>query len=47
VAAWLAKGYDITEASFEAKRYITEAIRHADSMHIGGGQGPVNHFFHH
>ncbi|MCD8490516.1 MAG: bifunctional hydroxymethylpyrimidine kinase/phosphomethylpyrimidine kinase [Geovibrio sp.] len=45
VAAWLAKDYDITEAAFEAKRYITEAIRHADSMNIGRGHGPVNHFY--
>ncbi|PSQ82385.1 MAG: bifunctional hydroxymethylpyrimidine kinase/phosphomethylpyrimidine kinase, partial [Bacteroidetes bacterium QS_1_65_9] len=27
-----------------AKRYVTEAIRHA--LPLGHGRGPTNHFFH-
>jgi len=28
-----------------AKKYITQAISHADELDIGHGHGPVNHFF--
>lgn len=45
VAAWLAKGCDVREAALEAKKYITEAILNADKMEVGGGHGPVNHFY--
>jgi predicted fused transcriptional regulator/phosphomethylpyrimidine kinase len=42
IATGLAKGKTLAEAVDEAKRYITEAIRHA--LRIGGGHGPTNHF---
>jgi hydroxymethylpyrimidine/phosphomethylpyrimidine kinase len=38
----LASGKTVVEAVQGAKAYITEAIRY--SLHIGGGQGPTNHF---
>jgi hydroxymethylpyrimidine/phosphomethylpyrimidine kinase len=44
IAAGLAHGHDLTEAIARAKRYVTEAIRHA--LPLGGGHGPTNHFFH-
>ena len=42
IAAGLAKGMGVREAVTEAKRYVTEAIRHAAP--IGRGYGPLNHF---
>ncbi len=42
IAAELAKGRSVPDAIGEAKRYITEAIRHAPG--IGAGHGPLNHF---
>ncbi|MFB6249914.1 MAG: bifunctional hydroxymethylpyrimidine kinase/phosphomethylpyrimidine kinase [Salinibacter sp.] len=44
VAAHLAHGRDLRVAVERAKRYVTEAIRHA--LPIGNGRGPTNHFFH-
>ena len=44
IAAYLALGASLEEAVQEAKRYVTEAIRAADALHIGGGSGPVHHF---
>ncbi|PSK96591.1 hydroxymethylpyrimidine kinase /phosphomethylpyrimidine kinase [Murinocardiopsis flavida] len=32
------------EAVRDAKSYLTEALRHADSLHVGEGKGPVHHF---
>ncbi|MGL5757043.1 MAG: bifunctional hydroxymethylpyrimidine kinase/phosphomethylpyrimidine kinase [Paraclostridium sp.] len=43
ITAYLALGYDIVEAVSNAKEYITDAIRH--SFDIGGGVGPVHHFY--
>ncbi len=43
IAALLARGSAPVEAVRGAKEYITEAIRH--SLDIGGGNGPLNHFF--
>ncbi|HZS44560.1 MAG TPA: bifunctional hydroxymethylpyrimidine kinase/phosphomethylpyrimidine kinase [Blastocatellia bacterium] len=43
IAANLAKGMDLKEAVAAAKRYVTEAIR--NSLDIGHGQGPVDHFY--
>ncbi|MBU4371231.1 MAG: hydroxymethylpyrimidine/phosphomethylpyrimidine kinase, partial [Proteobacteria bacterium] len=34
-------GMDVAGAVAEAKRYITEAVRHA--WRVGGGHGPTNH----
>jgi hydroxymethylpyrimidine/phosphomethylpyrimidine kinase len=41
IATGLAFGRDVARAVAEAKRYITEAIRHA--WRLGGGHGPTNH----
>lgn len=43
ITAGLAKGQDPLEAIAEAKRYLTEAIRH--SYAIGDGHSPVHHFW--
>lgn len=43
LAAHLAKGETIEAAVAGAKRYVTEAIRHAFS--IGAGHSPVHHFY--
>lgn len=43
ITAYLALGYDIQEAVKLAKDYITLAIQ--KSFDIGGGIGPVNHFY--
>lgn len=42
IAAELAKGRSVPDAIWEAKQYITEAIRQAPA--IGAGHGPLNHF---
>jgi hydroxymethylpyrimidine/phosphomethylpyrimidine kinase len=44
IAAGLAKGQRLAEAVADAKLYVTEAIRAADQLHIGGGRGPTHHF---
>lgn len=41
IATGLAFGRDVAEAVAQAKRYITEAVRHA--WRLGGGHGPTNH----
>jgi hydroxymethylpyrimidine/phosphomethylpyrimidine kinase len=43
VAANLAKGYALREAVARAKRYLTEALRHA--LPLGAGHGPPHHFW--
>lgn len=43
ITAGLAKGQDPLTAIVEAKRYLTEALRH--SYAIGEGHSPVNHFW--
>ncbi len=47
VTAWLAQGYPLPEAVEQAKKYIAEAIAHADQLHIGSGHGPVHHYYQH
>lgn len=42
IAAGLAKGLGIHESVSKAKDYVTKAI--ADSLGIGKGHGPLNHF---
>ena len=44
VAAGLAKGYGLSEATRRAKDYVTAAIANADRLGIGTGNGPVHHF---
>jgi hydroxymethylpyrimidine/phosphomethylpyrimidine kinase len=43
LAARLALGETLDEAAAGAKRYVTEAIRHAPGL--GRGHGPLGHFF--
>ncbi len=43
IASYLARGLETPEAVAAAKRYITEAIRHAPG--IGHGHGPTGHFW--
>ena len=43
IAAGLAQGLELRLAVAQAKRYVTDTIRHAFPM--GGGHGPLNHFY--
>ena len=45
ITARLALGAPLTAAIAEAKRYLTEALRHGADIQIGHGHGPVNHFY--
>ncbi|WP_252177387.1 bifunctional hydroxymethylpyrimidine kinase/phosphomethylpyrimidine kinase [Endozoicomonas sp. 4G] len=45
ITALLARGYTMSEAIPEAKKYIAQAIAHADKLNIGQGNGPVHHFY--
>lgn len=45
VAAGLAKGLDLDDAVREAKNYLQQALVAAKDLHIGQGNGPLNHFF--
>ena len=44
IAARLAQGAPLREAVGVAKRYVTGAVRGADSLRVGHGSGPVHHF---
>jgi hydroxymethylpyrimidine/phosphomethylpyrimidine kinase len=44
LAALLGQGMAPRDAVRAAKTYITEAIRAADRLRVGGGHGPVHHF---
>lgn len=43
IATHLADGKNLNEAIHAAKRYITDAIKHA--IDIGNGNGPTHHFY--
>ncbi len=43
ITSYLAKGYEMNMAIEKAKKYITGAIK--NSLDIGEGPGPTNHFF--
>jgi len=43
IAAGLAQGLSVEEAVAQAKEYVTAALRNAEP--IGGGHGPVHHFY--
>jgi hydroxymethylpyrimidine/phosphomethylpyrimidine kinase len=43
IAANLASGHDLPRAVKQAKIYVTQALHY--SLDIGGGQGPVGHYF--
>lgn len=45
IASYLAQGKNLLLAVQLGKRYISQAIAHADQLNIGKGLGPVNHFF--
>jgi hydroxymethylpyrimidine/phosphomethylpyrimidine kinase len=45
IAAYLAKGYSLQDAINKAKNYLTGAIQSAQSMSLGHGAGPVDHFY--
>ncbi len=45
IAAGLAKGQDLPQAVEAAKEYVTRALQGAIGWHLGGGHGPVHHFF--
>ncbi len=44
IAAGLAKGLGVVEATRQAHSYLQGAIRAADALQIGRGHGPVHHF---
>ncbi|XKK37834.1 bifunctional hydroxymethylpyrimidine kinase/phosphomethylpyrimidine kinase [Nocardiopsis sp. ARC36] len=44
IAALLPQRPDTASAVGDAKAYLTEALRRADEIDAGGGQGPVHHF---
>ncbi len=45
IAAYLGRGLPLTEAIGAAKTYVTGALKTADELSVGGGRGPLNHFF--
>ncbi|MFA0569454.1 bifunctional hydroxymethylpyrimidine kinase/phosphomethylpyrimidine kinase [Vibrio gallaecicus] len=45
IASFLAQGNELNQAVNLGKKYISEAIAHADELHVGQGHGPVNHFY--
>jgi hydroxymethylpyrimidine/phosphomethylpyrimidine kinase len=47
LAALLAKEYELTDAARGAKEYINQAIISGARYEIGGGHGPVDHFWAH
>jgi len=44
IAARLAHGDDLAEATGRAKAYLSAALASADRLRIGAGRGPVHHF---
>ncbi|WP_417430263.1 bifunctional hydroxymethylpyrimidine kinase/phosphomethylpyrimidine kinase [Kiloniella sp.] len=44
IASGIAKGLTLLEAVNTAKEYLTAALRHADTLEVGKGHGPVHHF---
>ncbi len=44
IAAGLAQGLDMIEATARAKDYVTAALQAADRLDVGAGHGPVHHF---
>jgi hydroxymethylpyrimidine/phosphomethylpyrimidine kinase len=44
ITAYLARGLEVPEAVARAKDYVTAALRAADELSVGKGQGPVHHF---
>ena len=44
LAAELAKGAALSKAVADAKAYLAQAVAHADTLTVGTGHGPVQHF---
>jgi hydroxymethylpyrimidine/phosphomethylpyrimidine kinase len=44
IAAYVLRGMPLRDAVAEAKTYLTGALRAADTLRIGDGHGPVQHF---
>lgn len=44
IAALIPQRPDVATAVADAKAWLTEALRRADEIDAGGGQGPVHHF---
>jgi hydroxymethylpyrimidine/phosphomethylpyrimidine kinase len=44
IAAYLARGYALSEAIGAAKTYLNGALSAADALNAGHGPGPLNHF---
>ncbi len=44
IAAFIARGHDVSSAVDEAHAWLHQAIVHADQLNIGQGHGPVHHF---
>ena len=45
VASYLARGFDLPEAVRRAEVYVYKAIRAGAEYELGGGHGPVHHFY--
>ncbi|MGL4828245.1 MAG: bifunctional hydroxymethylpyrimidine kinase/phosphomethylpyrimidine kinase [Vibrio sp.] len=45
IASYLAQGDELVNAVDKAKRYIHQAILHAEQLKIGQGYGPIHHFY--
>lgn len=45
IAALLPQRAGVVDAVRCAREYVLGAIRAADSLHVGGGHGPLHHFF--
>ena len=45
IASYLAQGSTLYEAIHKAKAYLYQAIVAGKNLHIGQGNGPVNHFY--
>ncbi len=43
ITAFLARGYNMADASLEAKKYVTSALKAA--FQVGRGRGPLHHMF--
>ena len=45
IAAGLGQGLELVAAISAAKAYLTGALQHSSALSVGGGHGPVQHFW--
>jgi len=45
IAALIAQREDLASAVADAKLYLTGALQASDRLDVGGGVGPVHHFY--